>query len=351
MPTLSADNARRGITEIFRAAGSNTQEADYLADHLVKATLKGAESHGIIRTLRYVGYILEGKVRVNQNVSVTHDGGSILLLDGNLGIGQSVGEQAMRMLAERAKKHGIALCGLSNSGHLGRLGHWAERLAEQNLASIHFLNTTGIGMLVAPFGGSDRRVSPNPIAIAIPHRQGEPVIMDVTSAASAEGKILVAKNAGKQIPEGHIIDNRGQPTTDPNALYEGGSILPIAGHKGSALNIMIDMMAGIISGGGCTAPDEDKVINTMTSIAISMDALGDTEKRSHEIQRFADWVTASPPADPDHPVRMPGENGRATTAERLKNGIPFDDTTYESLFEAADAVGIQRDSLKEILHA
>lgn len=350
MILVSANNALEAIKSIFEKAGSGPTEAGQIADHLVRATLKGADSHGIIRSLRYVEYIKSGKVSLNQKVSVSHDAGAVITLDGNLGIGQAIGEQAMEVLADRATEHGIALCGLHNCGHLGRLGHWAERLAERNLASVHFLNTTGIGMLVAPFGGSDRRVSPNPMAIAIPCEPGAPVVMDVTSAATAEGKVLVAKNAGKKLPEGQIIDKDGQPSTNPQALYDGGSILPIAGHKGSALNVMIDMMAGIISGGGCTAPEENKVINCMTSIAISMDALGDVDRRQTEIKRFTDWVKASPGIDPDRPVLIPGENGRRVARQRRENGIPLDQTTYESLFQAAGLVGISHSDFEGLLN-
>ena len=123
---------------------------------------------------------------------------------------------------------------LRNSGHLGRIGDWAEMAAAANLVSLHFVNTSGGGILVAPFGGTERRLSANPIAAGVPVKDGPPIIVDISTCTIAEGKIKVAFNKGERVPEGCILDADGQPTDDPKAFYATppGAILPFGRAQG-----------------------------------------------------------------------------------------------------------------------
>ena len=145
---------------------------------------------------------------------------------------------------------------IRNSGHLGRIGAWAEQLAEAGLASFHFVNTSGFGILVAPHGGSDRRLSANPIAAGVPVKGRRPLILDIATSAIAEGKIQVAKNKGEQLPPGLVLDGKGRPTTDPKAFYAEppGAILPFGGHKGSGLSFFCEILAGSLTGGHASNP-------------------------------------------------------------------------------------------------
>jgi uncharacterized oxidoreductase len=270
------------------------------------------------------------------------DTGVLTVVDGDMGFGQVIAEETMERLAGKARQAGIALAAIRNVGHVGRLGDWAEQLAGHGLVSLHFLNTTGLGMMAMPFGGTDRRLSLNPMAIAVPLPGRPPLLLDFTTSVVAEGKLAVARNKGEQVAPGTIVDKHGRPTTDPNDFYAGGALLTIAGHKGHGLAVMIDILAGGLSGGGCTRPGETVLANPMTSIAIDPAQLGSADAFAAEVSRFADHVTASPPSRPGEPVRMPGDVEHETRAKRLAEGIPLDDESWRQIAEAGESVGVPR---------
>ncbi|MFP6618245.1 MAG: Ldh family oxidoreductase, partial [Pirellulaceae bacterium] len=203
---------------IFAAAGCSEQEAARVAEHLVEANLVGHDSHGIIRIARYIEWIQEGKVLANQQVKVILENDMLAVLDGQFGLGQSIGEQAVRIGLDKCSAQGISIVGLRDAGHLGRIGDWPLMAARENKISIHFVNTSGAGILVAPFGGVDRRLSANPFAVGVPRQNGEPIILDISACMMAEGKIRVALHQGKLLPDGCIIDAQGQPANDPKAF-------------------------------------------------------------------------------------------------------------------------------------
>src|SRR5262249_32551885 len=212
-----------------------------------------------------------------------------------------------------------AMVGLRNCGHLGRVGDWAELAAAVGQVSLHFLNTSG-AQRVAPFGGSDRRLSTNPITIGVPIAGGDPVIVDMTTSMAAEGKLMVAVNRGERVPEGWIIDKAGQPTTEPRDFYDGGALLTIAAHKGSALSMVTDLLAGAISTGRSSDPDDTVLRNNMLSIYIAPKVYDRKGAVASEARRFAEWVKASPPAKNGVPVLLPGEVERVMRAKRLREG-------------------------------
>src|SRR6185436_15406551 len=144
---------------------------------------------------------------------------AIAVVDGQFGFGQTIGEQAVSLGIDKCARHGVAVIALRNSGHLGRIGDWPLLAAQAGKLSLHFVNTTGAGILVAPFGGINRRLSANPIAAGIPITGSPPIILDMSACTLAEGKIRVAFNKGVAVPENCIIDSKGQPTTDPRVFY------------------------------------------------------------------------------------------------------------------------------------
>lgn len=233
------------VTQIFTAAGCEPAEAAIISDHLVQANLTGHDSHGVIRTPIYVQWLREGKVRANQRATVLFENDVIAVVDGGLGFGQSIAQQAMTLGIAKAKKSGVGVIALRNTGHVGRVGHWAEMIVNAGLISLHFVNTSGLGMLVAPVGGINRRLSANPVSVGIPIAGGESIIYDISTSSVAEGKLKVAFNKGVPVPEGCIIDSKGQPTCDPKVFYADppGAILPFGGYKGYGLGIVTEILA------------------------------------------------------------------------------------------------------------
>lgn len=330
-------------TAIFRAAGCAAEEAAIVADHLVEASLVGHDSHGIIRVAKYVDWLLAGQVIANRHAEVTLDSGVFLRVSGGFGLGQVIAREAMQLAIARAGETGICVLALSDSGHIGRIGAWAEMAAAAGLVSMHFVNTSGLGILVAPFGGSDRRLSANPIAAGIPRRDGPPIIVDLSTASIAEGKIQVARNKGTALPDGMVLDGAGRPTTDPQAFYaERGAILPFGGHKGYALSLLVEVLAGTLTGGGSShpkAPTANRLVNNMLAILLRPASLVPDADYAADIERLTGWVLASPPVAPGGRVLLPGDIERQTKAERSAAGIPLDNTTLRDLLATGRRVG------------
>jgi uncharacterized oxidoreductase len=333
------------VQAIFEAAGSAAAEARLVADHLIEANLMGHDSHGVIRVAPYIELLRSGKWSANRHIEVVKDAGALVVVDGGQGIGQVIAREAIDLGIERARAHGVAVVGVRNSAHMGRIGAWAEQAAAAGLLSLHFVNTTGFGIQVAPFGGSDRRLSVNPIALGAPRTGKEPLIHDMSTGTIAAGKVRVARNKGELLPEGAIIDSRGRPTRDPEAFFTDppGALTTAAGHKGYGLALFVEVLAGALTGGGAGHPENpsaDRPINNLLSILIDPERMAGAEALAADLERLLAFVTASPPATPGGKVLLPGEIERRTKAERSARGIPLDPNTLAQLRGAARAVGL-----------
>jgi uncharacterized oxidoreductase len=340
---LQHDRLRELTSAIFAGAGCQTAEAERIASHLVEANLVGHDSHGVIRVASYVQWLRAGKVLANQTIHVVFENEVIAVVDGQFGFGQSIGEQAMRLGIDKSARHGVAVIALRNSGHLGRIGDWPLMAARAGKVSLHFVNTTGAGILVAPHGGIERRLSANPIAAGIPVAGGAPMILDMSACTIAEGKIRVALNKGVAVPENCLIDAQGRPSTDPRVFYADppGAILSIAGHKGYGLAVLCEVFAGALTGGGCSNPrNADRVLNGMLSIILDPASFQSDPAFAAEIQRFITWVKSSEKTTPAGEILMPGEIEERTKTQRLREGIDIDETTWSQLLKTAEAVGL-----------
>ena len=339
MKLVNAQKLVDFVARIMRSAGSHPDEASTIARRLVDSNLVGHDSHGVLRVAKYLEWVRDGTLKPNMSPQIVFESDTIAIVDGQRGFGQVIGEFAARTGIAKAAHTGIAMVGLTNCGHLGRVGDWADMAADAGQVSLHFLNTSG-AQRVAPFGGSDRRLSTNPISIGIPLDGADPVILDVTTSTVAEGKLLVALNKDERVPEGWIIDRAGAPTTDPRAFYDGGALLTIGAHKGSGLSIVTDLLAGALTTGRSSDPQDTVLRNNMLSIYIAPAVYAPDGAVAREARRFVDWVKASPPRDPGQPVLAPGDVERRTRAERSRTGVPVDDKTWSDLLDAANSVGV-----------
>ncbi len=216
--------------------------------------------------------------------------------------------------------------------------------------SLHFVNTSGAGMLVAPFGGIDRRLSANPIAAGVPTENGVPLILDMSACTIAEGKVRVALNKGETVPDGCLIDAAGNPTNDPAVFYdEPGAILPIAGHKGSGLSMIIEMLAGALTGSSCTNPENNwRVVNGMLSIIIDRSFFGSADAFFPEVSRFVKFVKSSRTVHADGEILMPGEIEQRTKAHRLEHGIDLDETTWRQVRDTCRLLKLKHELLDRV---
>jgi len=341
------------VRRVFSAAGCDAPEAQRIAHHLLGANLAGHDSHGVVRVPRYIEWLQAGYVLKGQSASIIADGGAFLLMDGHYGFGQVVAEQAVRTAIARAVANGSCIMGLRNAGHIGRVGDYAEMAAAEGLISIHFVNVGG-SVLVAPFGGVERRFSTAPFSVGVPLPEG-PVILDFATSLVAEGKVLVASNGGKPLPEGALIGPDGALSTDPHTLYGDyapggprnpanglGAIRAFGDHKGSGLAFMCEMLAGALTGGGTSGPVEGRgrITNGMLSIFLSPAHFGDKPAFEAAARRYIDWMHECTPADPAQPVLIPGEPEKARRADRLAHGVPLPPETWGSIRATAVSLGV-----------
>ena len=342
--TVHAEPLKAMVRTIVSRTGSSEREAELVAEQLVQANLTGHDSHGVGMLPRYVEVFRLGKLKVNQHVSMVLDGGALVTLNGNMGYGQVMGYEAMQMGIERAAIHGVAVIGLHNSHHIGRIGHWAEQCIVAGLISMHYVNVVS-QPVVAPFGGRDSRFVTNPFCVGIPRPGEQPILLDFATSRIAVGKVRVAMNKEEQVGPGTLIDHTGEPTTDPNVMFSPplGAILPFGEHKGYSLAVVCELLGGALSGGRTLherSPGRE-IINNMFSIIIDPQRLGTAANLSAETAQFVKWVKESPVAQGVERIKVPGEPEQDNRRERGANGIPIDPTTWAEIIGAAGQLGMK----------
>jgi len=343
MPTFTPDYLRQFGLDLFQACGASPAEAAIVADDLVEASLMGLESHGVTRYIWYTQEVLAGHIRPGGPFTIVKETPTTAVADCGLNFGLVSARHMVDLAEQKARASGVACVLSQNCHHVGRLGTHPQRLAERGLVSLAFANSVKSGHFVVPFGGREGRLAPNPLAFGAP-APGNPIVLDMSTSMIAEGKIRVLMHAGQPLPGGAIIDAAGSPSTDPHAFYgpPRGYILPFGspdlGYKGTGLAIMVEILAGILSGATSTA--DLPHINGFCLIAIDPDAFCGRERFAALIQELSDYITATPTV-PGHPgVVMPGGLDYARREQRLASGIPLSDETWRLINEVAAKVGV-----------
>jgi len=351
--TVPADILSRLVSDTFAAAGCSAAEAGRIGHYLTSSNLSGHESHGVLRVPRYLHWLKEGKISRDQEISIVSENDVLAVIDGNFGFGQTVGPQAVRLGMAKAAKNGLSLIALRNSGHLGRIGDWAEMAAAEGVISIHFVNTSGLGLLVAPFGGTERRMSTNPVCIGIPSEDEPSLVLDFATSIVAEGKVLNALGGGKPLPAGALIDGDGTLSTDPVLIYGvsdssqpldvrtgSGAIRAMGEHKGSGLAFMCEILAGALTGSGCSTPGKQQLANGMLSIYIVPEFLTTADGFAAELRHYVEFFRSARPAEAGGEVLCPGDAETRNRAERRADGVPLPGSPWQSLLDAAEDAGM-----------
>lgn len=351
MVSIRADRLTDFVKDIFIKAGCSEKEGQDMGSSLVGANLAGHDSHGVVRVPRYLQWLAEGDFVANRTVQVVIDTPSMAVLDGQYGLGQSTGRQAVDIGIEKAKAHGLSAVALRNTGHVGRIGEWAERAAAAGLVSTHYVNAPA-SLLVAPFGSMDRRFSTAPYSAGIPRPGQDPIILDFATSVVAEGKVLVASQGGKKLPDYSLVGPDGTISGDPHFLYgdydqsgprnyrEGkGAIRAMGDHKGSGLAFMVELLGGSLTGTG--APLEGRRwSNGMLSIYIDPEVLDPEGFFPKDVDRYLAFFKTAKPIEPGGEVLCPGEPELRTRKQRLAEGIPISDETWGRITQAARDIGV-----------
>jgi uncharacterized oxidoreductase len=346
---------RQLAAAILEHSGSSVEEAEVVADHLVRANLAGHDSHGVGMIPYYMRFLADGSLQPNAPARLVRDDGPVLMFDGGRGYGQRIARETMAAAIARCRKTGVALLTLRNSHHIGRVGTYGEQSIEAGLVSIHFVNVQDHPPLVAPFRGSDARFGTNPICIAVPGtRESPPTLLDMATSKIALGKVRVHMNKGEEAPDGCLIDHRGRPTRDPNVMFrdrERGALLPIGDHKGYGLVLACELLAGVLSGGGTMQPGIPRrgaILNNMLAILIDPGRMVPSEWVQQEVDAILAYAKSSPPANPDEPVLVAGDPERAEAERRRTQGIEVDATTWEELMGAGETLGLDRTRARQL---
>jgi uncharacterized oxidoreductase len=345
MPTIRPIQLQEFATHLLQAGGASAAEAQIVGRSLVDANLRGYDSHGVMRIPYYVQAIKEGEVVPGEELTVLDEGPSRVVADGNWGFGQVQAVRLLKMLAGKAHTAGQAIGTMTHSGHIGRLGEYCELAAAEGLVSLLMVNSHGAAVRVAPPGGKAPRLSTNPLAIGVP-LGNEPLVLDFSTSATAEGKVRVKKIAGQQCPEGWLIDSEGRPTTDPSTLYGNppGSILPMGGsqgYKGFGLGLMIEIFTGAISGGVCARPvPYAKKGNCVFMMLIDPARFGGADHFRAEVSQLIEYIKSCPRVDGCDEIVLPGDPERRLFAKRSAEGIPLDDENWNALLKLGEKLGV-----------
>ena len=357
--TIKAKALEAFVADIFASAGCSPEEGRRIGRYLVSANLSGHDSHGVVRVPRYASQKKSGTVVADVVVEVLVDTPVIAVVDGKYGFGQTVTPQAVRIGIDKCRKNGLSAVTLRNAGHVGRVGDWAEMAAAEGLVSIHFVNASG-SVLVAPHGGVDRRFSTAPYCVGIPRPGEEALILDFATSVVAEGKVLVASQGGKKVPEGALIGPDGQPSADPHLLYGAytptgprdhskgtGAIRAFGEHKGSGLAFMCELLGGSLSGTGATDPGRGRFANGMLSFYLDPAVFDPRGFFPQDIARYVDFVKSARPVAAGGEILLPGEAEARSRARRLADGVPLPDDTWAAIVETARSVGLDERRIQQ----
>ncbi|WAJ28374.1 Ldh family oxidoreductase [Antarcticirhabdus aurantiaca] len=339
MTVIKAEELTDFSTRLLQAGGFSQGDARETADLLVWANLRGIDSHGVLRIPRYIKMVAERLLVPGGAVTLVREYGAIAVLDGGKCPGAVGMNAAVRKSAELAGSHGVGWCAARSISHAGAIGYFTSALAARGLVG---LAMTASKPLMSYHGARGEAVSTNPLSIAVPTGDGDdPIVLDMSTAAVALGKILAAKDAGKQIPGDWAIDENGAPTTDPGRV---AALLPMAGPKGSGLSLMIEILTSVLAGNAVIGPvlaGRRKGGFNGLVIAVDPAAFGSAEDFRDATSELRREISALEPAHGNDRVTLPGERSANIGRRRAVEGIPLAAGTARRLRDEAIGLGVE----------
>jgi uncharacterized oxidoreductase len=342
MPTLKHEPLESLARDIFQAIGVPGDGAAWMAQLLVRANLRGHDSHGVIRIPQYISSWRKGEADPTAEPEIVQEGPATALVDGKLGFGQIVARRGMEVAMEKAAAMGVATVGVFNSNHIGRLADYTEMALGRDMLAILAVNAGGAGQRMAPWGGRAPRLSTNPLAFACPAGGGVPISFDIATTVVAEGKVRVKRNRKEQIPLGWVLDAEGRPTTDPNAIYGSppGTILPAGGHKGYGLALMVEILGGIVARGGYSTEHPGPIRNGVFMIVVDIARFVPSARFRAEVDDLIRYLKTCPTVPGTERILTPGEPEAIMEAERRRSGIFVEDQTWSQIQDVARELAV-----------
>ena len=283
--------------------------------------------------------IRQGHIHAKENPRIVKETPSSAYIDGRWGFGQIAAKKIMETAVEKAKKSMVAAVGGFNINHIGRLGYYTTWATEQDMVGMMFVNVGN--PIVAPFHGTGRTFGTNPASISTPTATGENFLMDYATSFAAAGKISVARAKHAKIPTHWVRDKNGEPTDDPNAYYDGGYLIGFGEHKGYGIQMASELLGAALTGSRASMDDSKKPPspNGVFCIAINPEAFVGLEAFKEKSSEIIKFVKSRKP-EKGETVLVPGDPERISKRQRLREGIPLPEDTWEQIRKISVELGL-----------
>lgn len=336
MPTVGVQALYDLSVKFLEQAGAPPPIAGRVAGALVDSSLKGVDSHGVMRLPQYLEQIDEGLVIPGALPEVARETASTAAVDGRRGFGHVAAEFSMRLALDKARVQGLAAVTLYNTRHIGRVGEYVEMAVEAGFIGFAYCSALP---QVAPHGGKGRVLGTNPVAIGIPSN-GEPFLLDFATSVLSEGKVRVSLDKGVELPPGAILDAAGQPSTWPEDLYQGGTLLPLGTYKGYGLCLAVQILGSLLAGAGTPLLDQPTVGNGALFLVLDPAHFCDPAGLRRETEALCEAVKASALREGFAEILIPGEPEQRAERQRQRDGIPIAEATWQRWREVGLGIGL-----------
>lgn len=354
--TFTETELRNFTYNVFKRIGCSDAHATLATDVLVKSDLRGIDSHGVARLSGYVRLWEKGRINATPDIKTVHETPTTATVDGDSGLGLVVAPFAMQLAIAKAEKYGSGWVSVKNSNHFGIASYHGLMAVEKDMIGISMTNASP---LVAPTYANERLLGTNPICYAFPAGKYPPVIVDMATAAAANGKLEIAQRANKDVPSGWVQDANGNPSTNPNELKNGGSLLPLGSdkdhgsHKGFGLSATVDILSAVLSGANYgpwvppfvafLEPPTDPVGEGIGHFlgAMRVDGFRPAQDFKNHLDNWIARFKSAKTINPEKKVIIPGEPEHDFEQERKVSGIPIIDVVVNDLNELAAKLGVK----------
>lgn len=338
---IKEEQLKKIAIEILKAYGESETNALLVADCLVKADLRGISTHGTYLLIPIFDRIQAGMINIPTKIEIIKEKGAVTIINGGNGLGQLAGRKAMEISIEKAKDYGIAITSIKNTNNVSFLGYYTEVASRDGMIGIAASNAAPS---IAPWGSREAFIGTSPFSISIPAKNRKTILLDMSSSVVARGKIRQAYRDKKSIPLGWALDAEGNPTTNPEEALKG-TLLPIAGPKGSGLAIIIDILAGMLS--GSKYGPEVKTFHKLegeTGVGVFCTAINvqhflDLDEFTTKVDNYIDSVKNLKKAKDVSEIYLPGEIEFLKEEKARNEGIELASTTVEKLNEILSKIG------------
>lgn len=354
--TITESDLRHFTESVFRAIGCPDEDARLASDVLIKADLRGIDSHGVARLSGYVRLYENGRINTKPDIQITREKHSVFSVDGDSGLGLVIAPRTMEKVIEKTEKFGSSYVAIGNSNHFGIAAYHAMMALEKGFIGMAMTNASP---LVAPTNGKERMLGTNPICYAIPAGEEPAFVVDMASSAAANGKLEIAERQNKPVPFGWLENKEGKATDNPADLKGGGHLLPLGSdyehgsHKGYGLGALVDILSGVLSGAnfGPWVPPFVAFLPVLPDLpgkglghflgAMDIDGFMDRNEFAGRMDTWIRRFRKSAPVHPDKPVVIHGEPEFALHDLRKTAGIPLIDRVCLDLGNLAESYKLE----------